>query len=1048
MRKLTILTLALLYVVSLAAVSVFAANAARVGNNVGTNQARVVHAEPWIQPLVETGPSAPGAIGDKSNASHMALGYFLSPGILLETTAFDMQHNSRMGRQVAVGADKRVHLAWTYAPHPYDAEARAVHYSSYLNGVFAATPYDLTGALGQVPGRYLAIDVYSNRALIVDHYGGTPTINSALDAISGTNNFSGIDAPSTVVNCEGIKCGTPFTQYDWPVVAVDYDAGGHLIVHMLAQEYRATTGTFGAVAYFRGVTTNLTVPMVAGMYGTCSKFIDSMQVIGYDIAASPYSDKVVITYPKARASSQQNADLVYVLSTDMGVTWGPDRSTVEIHNVTNYASTDIGRCSPETNVLFTADDCFHILYIENLYDTTVGTPGALAKLKHWSSCTPTCRSLVLDAATDDDNCKNTTWEFNISRISLTQCISTALGDTLLYATYNRNLGTTLDPDCSLTGKYFNGELFVSASSTMGQTWGPGINLTNTKTDKCAAGTCASEASASAARYCNDSLRIEFVEDLDAGSFISSDAGSVSTENPVRFLSYPCVNMASFQTLSCTPGSIKYPFHAVRNSSATKNLVLTDGGNLDVIWSYSIVGPTPIALVPANGTLSAGCNPSATVAVTATSGNTEGLFKNTIVFSYDSGTKTLSVPVDFYIFDSWFLAEDVSIRTATTNPGGSRMMVNQASQVANDVAEQSFSYFAKLSEDFITDGSLIMGNSKTNLSWKIFTNGQGDPTPTNPFGWLYALTHNVADSTTYDSQHGYTIASGSGTNRDTTVSFDVSWYAPHHTDSCDFYIGHFDVYKGPKATGDVTGLTIAYAVDWDVPSDTSSESDNSVGYDSVRQMIYLQGQYTTARKQGFAATAAYREDGAPITGGFAWGNQQQVYGQSGFLVDSVWKYMEAISPAHPYYSTWKDSIGDMSIVMVVAKGYTVTSTSHLKFNVVLAAKRAEDNPTVGPVAIKAAVCKAKVFIQSWIDPGIVLCPACNMCGDASGDGKINISDAVFLIAYIFAGGTPPGDCQYPNGLGDASGDTKINISDAVYLIAYIFAGGNPPHCAGM
>ena len=71
-----------------------------------------------------------------------------------------------------------------------------------------------------------------------------------------------------------------------------------------------------------------------------------------------------------------------------------------------------------------------------------------------------------------------------------------------------------------------------------------------------------------------------------------------------------------------------------------------------------------------------------------------------------------------------------------------------------------------------------------------------------------------------------------------------------------------------------------------------------------------------------------------------------------------------------------------------------------------------------------------------------------CGDANGSGNINIADAVFLIAYIFAGGTPPGDCNYPNGMGDASGDGKINISDAVYLIAYIFVGGATPHCQGM
>ncbi len=72
----------------------------------------------------------------------------------------------------------------------------------------------------------------------------------------------------------------------------------------------------------------------------------------------------------------------------------------------------------------------------------------------------------------------------------------------------------------------------------------------------------------------------------------------------------------------------------------------------------------------------------------------------------------------------------------------------------------------------------------------------------------------------------------------------------------------------------------------------------------------------------------------------------------------------------------------------------------------------------------------------------------LCGDANNSATVNISDAVFLIAYIFAGGTAPGPCACSgtgNAQGDASGDGKINISDAVYLIAYIFAGGPPPHC---
>ncbi len=66
-----------------------------------------------------------------------------------------------------------------------------------------------------------------------------------------------------------------------------------------------------------------------------------------------------------------------------------------------------------------------------------------------------------------------------------------------------------------------------------------------------------------------------------------------------------------------------------------------------------------------------------------------------------------------------------------------------------------------------------------------------------------------------------------------------------------------------------------------------------------------------------------------------------------------------------------------------------------------------------------------------------------CGDVDNDLKISISDAVFLINFIFAGGpTPPNywavDCNL---------DGKVNISDAVYLVVYIFASGPAPCAAG-
>lgn len=63
----------------------------------------------------------------------------------------------------------------------------------------------------------------------------------------------------------------------------------------------------------------------------------------------------------------------------------------------------------------------------------------------------------------------------------------------------------------------------------------------------------------------------------------------------------------------------------------------------------------------------------------------------------------------------------------------------------------------------------------------------------------------------------------------------------------------------------------------------------------------------------------------------------------------------------------------------------------------------------------------------------------LCGDADGNGILNIADAVYLISYIFGGGSRPNrPC-----LGDADGNEIINIADAVYLISYIFGGGPAP-----
>ncbi len=65
----------------------------------------------------------------------------------------------------------------------------------------------------------------------------------------------------------------------------------------------------------------------------------------------------------------------------------------------------------------------------------------------------------------------------------------------------------------------------------------------------------------------------------------------------------------------------------------------------------------------------------------------------------------------------------------------------------------------------------------------------------------------------------------------------------------------------------------------------------------------------------------------------------------------------------------------------------------------------------------------------------------VCGDADGNGSIELGDPIFLIEYIFADGQPP--LTLSNGDSNSSG--VITISDAVLIVRYLMFGGAIPRC---
>ncbi len=62
-------------------------------------------------------------------------------------------------------------------------------------------------------------------------------------------------------------------------------------------------------------------------------------------------------------------------------------------------------------------------------------------------------------------------------------------------------------------------------------------------------------------------------------------------------------------------------------------------------------------------------------------------------------------------------------------------------------------------------------------------------------------------------------------------------------------------------------------------------------------------------------------------------------------------------------------------------------------------------------------------------------------DANYDDLVNVSDAVWIINYVFVSGSP--EPLPVLACGDANTDSVVNVSDAVWVINFVFVSGSPP-----
>ena len=62
------------------------------------------------------------------------------------------------------------------------------------------------------------------------------------------------------------------------------------------------------------------------------------------------------------------------------------------------------------------------------------------------------------------------------------------------------------------------------------------------------------------------------------------------------------------------------------------------------------------------------------------------------------------------------------------------------------------------------------------------------------------------------------------------------------------------------------------------------------------------------------------------------------------------------------------------------------------------------------------------------------------GDASADGTIDVSDALFLLLRLFAGASQELECEKS---ADTDDSGSLEITDGLFLLNYLFSGGLAP-----
>ncbi len=837
--------------------------------------------------------------------------------------------------------------------------------------------------------------------------------------------------------------------------------------------------------------------------------------------------------------SQWNNDVWYQISNDYGASWEPRVNLTE-----NVEGEDGYRVYGDLMSLITEDDDLHIVWGSRVWPSDAEEGGSVYRWRnrifHWGENVACGRRTVVNLEWDSDECYPPVWNINGSKMSIGECN----GNLYCVWTQYNDVPMGIEDDCHARAGTqpigaANGELYVSVSDDYGLTWDIPRNLTNTRTPGChpdpeePGGPCRSENYASMNRhgtsltgampadividpsgeYTGDYfLDVQYIADIDPGTPMQPSDNSTWQNSDVMWFRLACVDPITSSKFEPSWTEIDFPEWTKHGTAYNKPLTIENGGNANTVFTFALNEDGPLtgwltvsAEFTGTVTIPYGCDNTVSDTVTI-NGDLAINAPGTIVHLSGNMTATgnmvpptVVMPIDFWIVDTL-----VSPVFDTITTGCFSLVVantgNWGNQGASEVNLDFFNHGDCDNAEPGSEGDTIPGDATVYAydaspvicwpsgdsvlcNWSIFGTSYVDDEAFFP--WSHVPPVNMGDFELYQSEF---------VTRDTGILIKKLWIAPYNQgppdQGCNFIIQVLKIMRHPLATGDERwdSLNIGEAIDWDIPTDSSSR--NLSGFDAPNRLVYQQGQdYEPDAAQcqpnedrygGIALLDIVEIEGndtltfldgevAEQYGVYTEDNDTYVYPAGGFVPEELNTNMTN----YEGYNKETDSLNnDLHSMMTFRHNYTLTDTTtrliifkclitcridYATFIANVEACHAWYLEHLVPKVTGACCIGEDCFVmseQACLDAGgtykgdDVSCvpnPCLGCCIGIRGNvdydpgDVIDISDLVYLVDYMFTGGEEPPCFEEA----DMNGDEVIDISDLVWLVDYMFTGGPQP-----